>query len=50
MRKIIYEEIAGENGDCPSPQNIVVKYRAKKNSKILTEAKDSDQLSDIIKG
>jgi hypothetical protein len=49
IRTIIFDEIVTEKDDYQSPSNIVVRYRAKKNSKVLSEASDTDKLKDITK-
>ena len=50
IRRIVFAEcVQDKEEDYESPDNIVIKYRAKKNSKLLTEATEDQTVKDLIK-
>jgi hypothetical protein len=50
IRQVIFDEMLGDQmEEYQSPNNIVIRYRSKKNSKILTEAHDDEPLKDLVK-
>lgn len=48
-KEILFNEIQKDYENIKSPDNIVLKYKAKRNAKPIIEAKDDETLAELVK-
>jgi hypothetical protein len=49
LRETLFSEIQKDHGEIKSPENLMFKYKTKRNGKPSTEAQDEDILGELVK-
>ena len=49
LRDLVFNDFVKDKEEYQSADNVVIRYRAKKNSKALSEVSEEDQIKDLIK-